>query len=218
MSCLYPRMEDSSVLCALCAPCIDLVQEGSRPLKEPPKQPAHAPWQVYKFERLQPLSYYASAEQRDSPAGAGLFWRADPGQEALVARCRMLRRARPPVQGCDTGGGHGIGHAVRRPARVWSGAPTLVTWPWSQAAAVYAMLSQGPRSTRAAASVWAQQNRRCESQRRVCSSSHYWACPPWPEVAGHALPHPQGREAPIWGCHCPMFWFPAVVLIASGIL
>lgn len=91
--------------------------------------------QVYKFERLQPLSYYASAEQRSLPAGAGLFWRADPGQEALVARCRMLRCAQPAVQGCNTGGGPGFGHAARRPARVCSGAPTLVKRAWSQAAA-----------------------------------------------------------------------------------
>ena len=49
--------------------------------------------QAYKFERLQPLSYYASAEQRGAAAGAGLFWRVDPEQEALAARCRMLRHS-----------------------------------------------------------------------------------------------------------------------------
>ena len=49
--------------------------------------------QVYKFERLQPLSYYASAEQRGPVGSVGLFWRGDPQQEALAARCRMLRYA-----------------------------------------------------------------------------------------------------------------------------
>ena len=51
---------------------------------------------MYKFERLQPLSYYASAEQRGAVGGVGLFWR-DPQQEALAARCRMLRCA--PARG-----------------------------------------------------------------------------------------------------------------------
>jgi len=47
--------------------------------------------QAYKFERMQPLSYYASAEQRAATAYGGLFWRGDPQQESLAARCRMLR-------------------------------------------------------------------------------------------------------------------------------
>jgi len=49
------------------------------------------PAQAYKFERMQPLSYYASAEQRAATAYGGLFWRGDPEQESLAARCRMLR-------------------------------------------------------------------------------------------------------------------------------
>ena len=57
--------------------------------------------QVYKFERLQPLSYYASAEQRSAVGGVGLFWR-DPQQEALAARCRMLRCA--PARGVRAAG------------------------------------------------------------------------------------------------------------------
>ena len=40
---------------------------------------------------MQPLSYYASAEQRAATAYGGLFWRGDPQQESLAARCRMLR-------------------------------------------------------------------------------------------------------------------------------
>lgn len=55
---------------------------------------------MYKFERLQPLSYYASAEQRGAVGGVGLFWR-DPQQEALAARCRMLRCA--PARGVLAG-------------------------------------------------------------------------------------------------------------------
>lgn len=46
--------------------------------------------QVYKFERLQPLSYYAAAEQ-SQPLG-GLLWGArDSGEDALRARCQMVR-------------------------------------------------------------------------------------------------------------------------------
>ena len=52
----------------------------------------HAMPQVYKFERLQPLSYYAAAEQ-SQPMG-GLLWGArDNGEEALRARCQMVRQA-----------------------------------------------------------------------------------------------------------------------------
>ena len=47
--------------------------------------------QVYKFERLQPLSYYAAAEQ-SQPMG-GLLWGArDGGGDALRARCQMVRQ------------------------------------------------------------------------------------------------------------------------------
>ena len=48
--------------------------------------------QVYKRERLQPLSYYAHAEQAQPMAG--LLWGAarDSGDEALRARCQMVRR------------------------------------------------------------------------------------------------------------------------------
>lgn len=46
--------------------------------------------QVYKFERLQPLSYYAAAEQ--PPQKASLPWGAKAGKEqALADRCRMVR-------------------------------------------------------------------------------------------------------------------------------
>ena len=52
----------------------------------------HALSQVYKFERLQPLSYYAAAEQ-SQPMG-GILWGArDNGEEALRARCQMVRQA-----------------------------------------------------------------------------------------------------------------------------
>jgi hypothetical protein len=48
---------------------------------------------VYKRERLQPLSYYAHAEQAQPLAG--LLWGAarDAGDDALRARCQMVRRA-----------------------------------------------------------------------------------------------------------------------------
>ena len=46
--------------------------------------------QVYKFERLQPLSYYAAAEQ--PPPKASLPWGALSGKDqALADRCRMVR-------------------------------------------------------------------------------------------------------------------------------
>lgn len=54
-----------------------------------------APAQVYRFERLQPLSYYAAAEQMQPMTG--LLWGAkDTGEEALRARCQMVRCASGP--------------------------------------------------------------------------------------------------------------------------
>jgi hypothetical protein len=52
-------------------------------------------FQVYKYERLQPLSYYAAAEQLQQPTpGLQLLWGAkEDGEEALRARCLMLRYA-----------------------------------------------------------------------------------------------------------------------------
>lgn len=48
-------------------------------------------WLVYKWESLQPLSFYAAAEQPGPRAG--FLWGGDPASEALRARCRMLRSA-----------------------------------------------------------------------------------------------------------------------------
>ena len=114
---------------ALCVRHVQTLFKDARPAGQASQATGTCSWQVYKFERLQPLSYYASAEQRSSPAGAGLFWRADPGQEALVARCRMLRCAQPPVWGCNTGDVPGLatqlagrrGYVLGR--RHWSGGP-----------------------------------------------------------------------------------------------
>jgi hypothetical protein len=49
--------------------------------------------QVYKYERLQPLSYYAAAEQVQPAPGVQLLWgqQQDRAGEALRARCAMLR-------------------------------------------------------------------------------------------------------------------------------
>ena len=48
------------------------------------------PVQVYKFERLQPLSYYAAADQPQQKSA--LPWGAKAGKEqALADRCRMVR-------------------------------------------------------------------------------------------------------------------------------
>ena len=47
--------------------------------------------QVYRFERLQPLSYYAHAEQAQPMTG--LLWGSnkDAEGEALRSRCQMVR-------------------------------------------------------------------------------------------------------------------------------
>ncbi len=45
--------------------------------------------QVYKFERLQPLSYYATAEQ--PPRKGSLPWGRSGKDDILADRCRMVR-------------------------------------------------------------------------------------------------------------------------------
>ena len=49
---------------------------------------------MYKWENLQPLSFYPAAEQ--PKLGTGLpFWGVDTEAEALRARCLMLRYMDP---------------------------------------------------------------------------------------------------------------------------
>ena len=63
--------------------------------------PVAMPCQVYKFERLQPLSYYAAADQPQQKAA--LPWGAKAGKEqALADRCRMVRWTPAP---CSSPGG-----------------------------------------------------------------------------------------------------------------
>ena len=47
-------------------------------------------WLVYKWENLQPLSFYPSAQQAKISTGFS-FWGMDVEAEALRARCLMLR-------------------------------------------------------------------------------------------------------------------------------
>ncbi|CAK0745542.1 hypothetical protein CVIRNUC_001627 [Coccomyxa viridis] len=55
-----------------------------------PKSTEDVLWLVYKFERLQPLSYYAAADQPQQKSA--LPWGAKAGKEqALADRCRMVR-------------------------------------------------------------------------------------------------------------------------------
>ncbi len=44
---------------------------------------------MYKFERLQPLSYYATAEQ--PPRKGALPWGRSGKDDILADRCRMVR-------------------------------------------------------------------------------------------------------------------------------
>ena len=49
-------------------------------------------WLVYKWENLQPVSFYPAAEQPKLRTGLQ-FWAVDDETESLRARCGMLRSA-----------------------------------------------------------------------------------------------------------------------------
>lgn len=51
-------------------------------------------WLVYRWERMQPLSYYALAEQ-PAPPGPAFLWGKPSADESFAARCRMVRCAAP---------------------------------------------------------------------------------------------------------------------------
>lgn len=53
---------------------------------------AEALWLVYKWENLQPVSFYPAAEQPKLRTGLQ-FWAVDNETESLRARCGMLRSA-----------------------------------------------------------------------------------------------------------------------------
>ncbi|BDA41790.1 hypothetical protein COCOBI_02-5840 [Coccomyxa sp. Obi] len=48
-------------------------------------------WLVYKFEKLQPLTYYAAAAQSQPTSGLGLWGPKSTEEDELRDRCRMVR-------------------------------------------------------------------------------------------------------------------------------